>query len=78
MPINRCVCCNRPFSSLLEEARERKWDFAQLVQHSGCGRQCGGCAPYLKRMLETGETSFEEILPFDETLGLVPLPTTRR
>jgi bacterioferritin-associated ferredoxin len=35
---------------------------AELVRETGCGGQCGLCRPYLRRMLETGETIFRELL----------------
>jgi bacterioferritin-associated ferredoxin len=34
----------------------------ELVRETGCGGQCGLCRPYLRRMLETGETIFRELL----------------
>jgi len=35
------------------------------MRETGCGAQCGLCRPYLRRMLETGETVFAEILTED-------------
>jgi bacterioferritin-associated ferredoxin len=60
--VDRCVCLARPFSALLPLARERGWDLGMLVEATGCGRQCGLCRPYLRRMLATGETVFHELL----------------
>jgi bacterioferritin-associated ferredoxin len=61
--VDRCICRSRLFADLLPEARIRGWDLAALMAATGCGAQCGLCRPYLRRMLETGETVFHELLP---------------
>ena len=63
--IDRCVCRNRRFAELLPEARDRAWSLNELTRETGCGGQCGLCRPYLRRMLATGETAFDHILPPD-------------
>lgn len=63
--IDRCICRNRRFEALLPEARERSWSLNELVRNTGCGGQCGLCRPYLRRMLATGETAFDHLLPPD-------------
>ena len=60
--INRCVCRARSFEELYRLARARGWSLADLVRETGCGAGCGLCRPYLRRMLETGETAFGELL----------------
>ncbi len=60
--IDRCVCRSRLFGELLPLARAGSWSLETLVTETGCGGQCGLCRPYLKRMLDTGETVFMEIL----------------
>jgi bacterioferritin-associated ferredoxin len=62
LTINLCVCRNVPFSELLSDARRQGWNLEDLVRLTGCGAGCGLCRPYLRRMLETGETTFREIL----------------
>jgi bacterioferritin-associated ferredoxin len=57
-----CICHNTPFARLLPLARERKWNLDDIANQTGCGGNCGLCRPYLRRMLETGETSFTELL----------------
>ena len=37
-------------------------DLESLMDRTGCGAQCGLCRPYLRRMLQTGETEFSEII----------------
>lgn len=59
--VHSCICQRQPFSRLLTLAREQGWDLASLMDATGCGMQCGLCAPYLARMLETGETEFHEL-----------------
>jgi bacterioferritin-associated ferredoxin len=61
--VDRCICRDRLFADLLPEARVQGWDLAALMAATGCGAQCGLCRPYLRRMLETGETVFHELLP---------------
>jgi bacterioferritin-associated ferredoxin len=63
--IDRCICKNRRFDDLLSEARERSWSLNELIRVTGCGGQCGLCRPYLRRMLATGETAFDHLLPPD-------------
>ena len=66
--ITMCVCKATAFESLLPPARAGGWDLAALGRETGCGTVCGRCRPYLRRMLETGETVFRELLP-EESLG---------
>lgn len=51
-----------PFARLLPLARRAGWDLEALMRETGCGAQCGLCRPYLRRMFETGETAFHELL----------------
>jgi len=60
--VTMCICRRFPFARLLPLARERGWNLALLMRETGCGDQCGLCRPYLRRMLETGETEFSELL----------------
>lgn len=60
--IDRCVCRDRRFADLLPLARAGHWTLDALGAATGCGTQCGLCRPYLRRMLQTGETVFSEVL----------------
>ena len=60
--VDRCICMRMPFATLLPIARQRGWDLEDLTRETGCGRQCGLCRPYLKKMLQTGDTLFHELL----------------
>lgn len=51
-----------PFVRLLPLARERNWDLETLMRETGCGDNCGLCRPYLRRMLQTGETVFHQVI----------------
>jgi len=62
LSINLCVCRNLRFSELLSDARRNGWTLEDIISHTGCGAGCGLRRPYLRRMLETGETTFREIL----------------
>jgi bacterioferritin-associated ferredoxin len=60
--VTQCLCRRIPFARLLPIARERGWCLDDLMRETGCGDQCGLCRPYLRRMLETGETAFSVLL----------------
>ena len=64
--VSRCICRATPFQELLPLARASGWALADLVRETGCGGQCGLCRPYLRRMLETGETEFYQLLPAED------------
>ena len=63
--ITRCVCLNMPFDQLLQLVRARRWILEDVVAQTGCGDQCGLCRPYLRAMIETGQTEFRHLLPPD-------------
>jgi bacterioferritin-associated ferredoxin len=60
--VTQCICRRFPFARLLPLARAAGWSLEDVIRETGCGDQCGLCRPYLRRMLETGETSFSELL----------------
>jgi NAD(P)H-nitrite reductase large subunit len=57
-PVRRCVCFSTTFEELLE-ADVRSID--EIQERFRCGTKCGTCVPYLKKMLDTGETAFAVI-----------------
>ena len=61
--VTTCLCRRFPFERLLPLARQHRWDLGDVMRETGCGDQCGLCRPYLRRMLETGQTTFTELLP---------------
>jgi bacterioferritin-associated ferredoxin len=67
--VSRCICRNVPFAELMPRARAAGWSLADLIQETGCGGQCGLCRPYLRRMLQTGETEFYQLLTDPEAEG---------
>lgn len=60
--ITHCLCRRTSFAELLPLARAGQWNLETLTAETGCGGQCGLCRPYLRRMLETGQTIFHELL----------------
>jgi bacterioferritin-associated ferredoxin len=56
------VCRHIPFERLLPLARARQWTLDDVMRETGCGDNCGLCRPYIRRMLDTGETVFHELL----------------
>lgn len=63
MNIDRCICFQKTFSSLKEVARSMKCDSVeQLQKHEVFGQKCKLCRPYVRRMLNTGEVEFSEVI----------------
>ena len=60
--IDRCVCFEVTFEQLKRCADDEGLALDELQQRFGCGRGCGLCLPYIRRMLETGQTCFHEPL----------------
>lgn len=61
MAVDRCVCAQRSFESLLNEAQQRDYDFTALCQSTGAGQHCGKCRVYLRLVRLSRRTSFEPI-----------------
>ena len=54
-----CVCHRRTFAELKAIAEERNLTtLDEVVQEGWCGGNCAMCHPYVRRMLECGETEF--------------------
>lgn len=63
MRIDRCVCHQVTFETMMQSAVARGGaTFAQLQGEFRCGTGCGLCAPYVRRMLRTGQTVFTQIV----------------
>ena len=62
MRIDRCVCAGRSFASLRQQMRDEGWSCAEMVEHTGASDGCGLCRPYVRRMCQTGQTVFHELL----------------
>lgn len=61
--IDRCQCYQVLFGELLEVAeRTGASTVGELQAHCGFGLRCGLCHPYVRRMLKTGETTFDRII----------------
>jgi bacterioferritin-associated ferredoxin len=60
--VSRCICRGVEFADLLPRARAAGWTLDDLIRETGCGAGCGLCRPYLRKMLETGDTQFHELL----------------
>ena len=57
------MCYPHSFASLKRIAQKQGWQsVADITAAVGCGGGCGLCRPYLRRMLETGETAFDALL----------------
>lgn len=58
MKVDRCVCHSLPFDQLKAVAAASNLDFDALKERTRCCSNCSLCEPYVRRMLETGETAF--------------------
>lgn len=56
--VTRCVCFDVPFTTLKDDADATGAGLYELQRRHAAGRGCGLCVPYIRRMLETGETAF--------------------
>lgn len=61
--IDRCYCFGRTFEELRALAEKTgARSIPELQQHVVFGKQCRLCHPYVRRMLQTGEVVFREII----------------
>ncbi len=68
MTIDRCYCYEKTFETLRAVAEETDADSIEDLQaHVTFGQNCQLCHPYVRRMLETGQTTFDEIIEEDAT-----------
>src|SRR5688572_27429073 len=58
MKVDRCVCLPMTFERLKAVAEQNKLDLDALKAKTNCCMACKMCEPYVRRMLETGETAF--------------------
>lgn len=64
MVVDRCICHETSFRELKEIARERGLNSVEELREAGLSStNCKLCVPYIKRMLETGETHFDLLKP---------------
>lgn len=58
-PVRACICYPHSFAEIKRLAGESGWTTVpEITETLGCGSGCGLCRPYLRKMLETGRTSF--------------------
>ena len=64
--VDRCVCFEVSFGELKTYADRTGCGLDGLTARFGCGRGCALCVPYIRRMLETGRTSFDLLPPKED------------
>ncbi|MBM4282820.1 MAG: (2Fe-2S)-binding protein [Deltaproteobacteria bacterium] len=63
MCVDRCVCFDRSFVDLLSIARRTgAASLEALQEETEFGLACRICNPYVRRMLRTGQTTFDALL----------------
>ena len=66
--IDRCVCRKKTFALLKDVACAAHVSTTEeLAAIEPFGDGCGLCKPYVRRMLKTGQTEFNEILTEDDS-----------
>ena len=61
--IDRCFCFATPFADLRDAAEATgAATVAELQAHVLFGQNCALCHPYVRRMLRTGQTVFDQIV----------------
>ncbi len=67
MEIDRCYCYDKTFEALKAIADQTETDSLEALQeHVTFGENCQLCHPYVRRMLDTGQTVFHEVLEADD------------
>lgn len=56
--VDRCICANVSFTELRALVEERGLTFEGLQDATGCSMQCYMCEPYIRLVIETGQTRF--------------------
>jgi bacterioferritin-associated ferredoxin len=70
MRIDRCYCYQVPFERLKATAEATGADSVEALQaHVTFGENCQLCHPYVRRMLNTGETAFDEVIEAEDADG---------
>lgn len=68
MAVNRCICHQIAFSEIKRIAEERGLNSVEeLIEENISSTNCQLCKPYLEKMFETGETSFDPGIIYDKT-----------
>jgi len=68
MDVDRCYCYQQTFEDLNAIAEETGAESVEALQaHVTFGENCRLCHPYVRRMLETGETVFHEVIEAEGT-----------
>ncbi|PSQ80675.1 MAG: (2Fe-2S)-binding protein [Bacteroidetes bacterium QS_1_63_11] len=68
MNIDRCHCYDQTFAHLRDVAENTgASSIDELQAHVTFGENCQLCHPYVRRMFETGQTVFEEVIDEGES-----------
>lgn len=63
MRIDRCVCHKVTFAEIRDWRVEHpRAGFEEVQRRFRCGTGCGLCAPYVRRLLRTGQVVFTQIV----------------
>jgi hypothetical protein len=77
--VDRCVCFDRPFVELLAISRARGAATLEALQEeTDFGLACRICNPSVRRMLRTGQTTFEVLLSEADEPGPVAAALIKR
>ncbi|WP_234572542.1 (2Fe-2S)-binding protein [Rhodohalobacter sp. 614A] len=63
MPVDRCICHKISFADIKRITESRGLTtLEQLRAEKICSTNCKLCGPYIKKLLQTGRTSFEPMV----------------
>ncbi len=60
--VERCICKDVSFARIAE-LRAEGYGFEQTVERTGCCTGCGLCEPYVRLVLQTGNTVLPVLSP---------------
>jgi bacterioferritin-associated ferredoxin len=70
MTVTKCVCYNKTFAEMKARMDEKNLTTFDDLKNELCfGENCKICVPYVRKMIQTGETAFA-LLPKDEWQSL--------
>ncbi len=67
--IDRCVCTDRTFADLLQQADRERLSLDELMFETRAGLGCTLCRPYLREAMKTGQKVFTRVLTDERDAG---------
>lgn len=78
MTVNRCICHDVTFATLIEMHRREGLDADQLAERTGCTTGCGLCLPYVRLAIATGQADLPVMSPLTIERKLAEIEAQRK